>query len=70
MAQSIKHPTLGSGSGDDLWVQGSSPESDSVLSGESALTLSLLLPLCSLSQINKSNLYQKKFELSKERIRT
>ena len=36
MAQSVRHPTLGFGSGHDLRVVGWSPGWGSVLSGESA----------------------------------
>ena len=36
MAQSVEHPTLDFGSGHDLRVLGSSPTSNSMLSGESA----------------------------------
>ena len=46
MAQSVKHPTLGSGSGPDVGVVGLSPESGSVPSRESASDS------LSLSQIN------------------
>ena len=62
MAQSVKPPTLGFSSGHDLRVLGSSPISESLLSGEYAWRFSLSLSLpplacsCSLSifQINKS----------------
>ena len=59
MEQSVKHPTLGFGSGPDLRVMGSSPGSGSVLSAESArdsLSLSLWscpLPTLSVSKLNK-----------------
>ena len=53
MAQLVKCPTLGFGSGHDLRVMGSSLEPGSLLSGESAqdslsltLPLSLSLPAC------------------------
>jgi len=54
--QSVKCLTLGFGSGHDLRVMGSSPESGYALSGEPAsLSPSALPPTCalSLSQINK-----------------
>ena len=53
VVQSVKHPTLGFGSGHDLRVLGWSPMLGSLLSGESdCLPLSLLLPTLTLSKIN------------------
>ena len=43
MAQSVRHPTLGFGSGHDLRVVRLSPTLDSVLNEEPAYTLSLPL---------------------------
>ena len=57
VAQLVKHPTLGLGSGCDLGDVESSPASSSVLSAEFAwdfLSLSGLCSLFSISKINKS----------------
>lgn len=59
-AQSIKHPTLGLGSGYDLQAGISSPTLGSTLSGKSSFSLLLPPPPCllkhtlSLSEINKT----------------
>ena len=52
MAQSVKHPTLGFGSGCDLRAVGSNPLLGSMLSTESAKESLSVAPLCKTTYIH------------------
>ena len=72
MAQSVKQPTLGFGSGGDLGVLGLSSALDSALSGESALGFSLspsALPHSKINNLFKRILFIYSGETHRERQR-